>query len=60
MRCTSGRHEWIGPDDAAKCCNGWERVTEIPGSYDTCDTLSVEPSSGVLIGRRWERERSAQ
>src|SRR5690242_16967444 len=28
MLCSSGKHGWIDPADAARCCNGWHQVTE--------------------------------
>lgn len=26
--CSSGKHGWINPADAERCCNGWHQVTE--------------------------------
>ena len=26
MKCASGKHEWIDPDCAAMCCNGYKRI----------------------------------
>lgn len=28
--CVRGVHSWFGLEDAKKCCNGWQRVFDIP------------------------------
>jgi hypothetical protein len=54
MKCKSGRHEWINPEDAAKCCNGYRRVLEI-GNVRSCDRIVTGALPGdVAYGYRWE------
>jgi hypothetical protein len=53
MRCTSGLHEWIDPDAAGRCCNGWKRVLyTAPDHLGRCDPV-VNPA-GVTYGFAWE------
>jgi hypothetical protein len=34
MLCKSGRHYWLDPADAEKCCNGWKRILLLPGDEE--------------------------
>jgi len=55
--CTSGRHFWTDPTDAAKCCHpAWRRLLLIGAAAKASETpLQVEPVTGAVYGRRWER-----
>ncbi len=34
--CNSGRHAWLNPDDAEKCCHPeWQRVLLVPWPGET-------------------------
>lgn len=56
MLCKSGRHEWINPSDAEKCCNGYERRTII-GDVRECDTIgSYLLPGGIPFGYKWVKK----
>lgn len=58
-RCTSGRHEWLAIEDAAKCCNGYRRELVI-GDVSGCSTIGSEPlPGGVRYGYRWVPDTQA-
>lgn len=58
-RCRSGHHEWLRPEDAEKCCNGYRRALII-GDVSRCTTLGSTPlPGGVRYGYRWVRESQA-
>lgn len=47
MLCKSGKHDWMQPADASKCCNGYSRILVI-GSGD-----NQQDAAGVMCGRAW-------
>lgn len=46
-QCKSGRHYWLNPEDADKCCNGFSRVLIIGAG------ANPQITDGVIVGRGW-------
>lgn len=46
MLCKSGKHEWLSPQDAEKCCNGYRRELEIK-------TIETPNGLAMLLSRQW-------
>ena len=42
MKCKSGKHEWLDPESAKKCCNGYNHILRI-GSTQNCDVIGSDP-----------------
>lgn len=62
MYCKSGKHYWLNPDDARKCCNGYHRELRV-GNVDDCDRIVTLPIIGVSYGYCWipdKEEESCQ
>jgi hypothetical protein len=57
MPCVSGRHVWTDHTDAEKCCHPeWRRLLLVGQAAKESETpLQVEPVSGAIYGRRWQR-----
>ena len=50
FQCTSARHWWLSPEDAARCCDPqWRRVLVFGGG------ANPQRAGGVTMGRAWER-----
>ena len=53
--CKSGQHNWLFPEDAKKCCNGYRRVLVI-GNISDCDRVSKEVlPENIRYGYKWEK-----
>ncbi|MDD5454184.1 MAG: hypothetical protein PHW62_01610 [Candidatus Ratteibacteria bacterium] len=53
MRCKSGIHEWINPEDAGKCCAGFHRELVI-GDTTGCSNIGSAPlPGGIQYGYKW-------
>ncbi len=53
--CKSGRHHWISPEDAARCCDAaWTRVLLV-GPEAAASAESLQLAGGSIYGRRWVR-----
>lgn len=50
MLCKSGRHFWLNPADADKCCNGYRRILVLGGGDNQ------QEAGGVMCGRAWVAE----
>ena len=52
--CKSKKHVWASKDDAAKCCNGFERVVvfgeDIPAD---AKNIQVNDETGIKFSRIW-------
>lgn len=51
-KCASGRHYWTNPDDAAKCCNGYERQLLLGKDALGCDHF-CGALEGTVYGYSW-------
>lgn len=57
MYCITGKHYWINPEDAKKCCNGNVRKLVIGGDISKCDTIGIDPlPGGVRYGYKWVKK----
>lgn len=63
MRCCSGRHEWIDPISAERCCRpGWSQQLRfgasdrIPGDVDD-GTVVVSGAGGMMFVWHFESEK---
>lgn len=58
-KCKSGNHNWLFPEDADKCCNGYRRILLIGNvgiSPKGCDVVITDMlSGGVKYGYKWKK-----
>lgn len=62
MKCASGRHEWIDPASAAKCCNGFRRelvIVRIRADLAGLDSVQYDEESEAHFGFKWVKEGAA-
>lgn len=54
-RCKSGRHLWLRPDDAERCCHPlWQRLLVLnPGPGDRTTHHARDAEAETSYGRKW-------
>ena len=57
-RCRSQKHVWTQKQDAAKCCNGYQRMLLVGAT--ALQTEPPQPESGTWTGRAWGRSPAAE
>lgn len=55
MKCTSGKHDWMDPISAKRCCNPkWQRAIRLRGKHSDLDLKGRTYSTDFVHG--WVRK----